>query len=341
MENILDNKNVMKENKPREKWIDALRGIAMLLVLLGHMIPGRNLFFVLTSPIKIPLFFVISGYVFSDRNRSSKVFFSKMIRTILIPYIILSMLPIKLLYALAIGSTNEFLRYLKEFISGEAYWYIPCFIIVNILTFYILKLFRGVAKYTAFGIAAGLGIVLSLQHMNNYGYYITALICLAFVMIGQIFKDLNITQIHTKYRAITGIVSMMVYLALFVISVYAYPGQAMDIHTNRFYNFFICGCMIASGCYGLFVSAHKARWPRWIIYIGKNTLYYYLLSPYFMMLLKIIYQKAGLNVENLLISLFSFVSTCIACTIAACVCNRYLPFLSRQTNNNRLFKERV
>ena len=137
-------KDILTENRIREKWIDALRGIAMLLVLLGHMIPGRYYFFVFTSPIKIPLFFVISGYVFSERSRSCKVFFQKLIRTILVPYIILSLLPIKLLYALSTGSMNEFLRYSKEFISGEAYWYMPCFIIVSILVVNILEALQSI-----------------------------------------------------------------------------------------------------------------------------------------------------------------------------------------------------
>ena len=155
---------------------------------------------------------------------------------------------------------------------------------------------------------------------------------MAFVMLGQILKDMKITQLSTKYRIITGIVSMIVYFLFCVISIYAYPGQVMDIHTNRFYSIFICGIMVVSGCYVLFVFAQKIRWPHWITYIGKNTLYYYLLSPYMMMILRKIYLTLGINTEELLISLLSFILTVVACTVAAFMCNRYLPFLSRKTN---------
>lgn len=53
-------KKIVKGNQNlnlRKNWIDALRGLAMLFVLYGHLVHGWNEYFVFTSAIKIPLFF--------------------------------------------------------------------------------------------------------------------------------------------------------------------------------------------------------------------------------------------------------------------------------------------
>ena len=56
------------EIKSRKDWIDALRALAIILVVLGHQLRGVAEYFIFTSPIKMPLFFAISGYLFKARN---------------------------------------------------------------------------------------------------------------------------------------------------------------------------------------------------------------------------------------------------------------------------------
>lgn len=51
----------------RKLWIDSIRAIAIIMVVLGHQIPEETSYFVYTSIVKMPLFFAISGYFFSDR----------------------------------------------------------------------------------------------------------------------------------------------------------------------------------------------------------------------------------------------------------------------------------
>ena len=47
---------IFTKDSKRKQWVDELRGIAMLLVLYGHLIQGSTPYFTFTSPIKLPLF---------------------------------------------------------------------------------------------------------------------------------------------------------------------------------------------------------------------------------------------------------------------------------------------
>lgn len=57
--------------KKRLDWIDALRALAIFLVILGHCAPNCYTYFLFTSPLKMPLFFVITGFVFNPINVNS------------------------------------------------------------------------------------------------------------------------------------------------------------------------------------------------------------------------------------------------------------------------------
>ena len=50
----------------RELWIDILRGIGILLVVLGHTNPP---FKRIIYSFHIPLFFILSGFLWNDRRK--------------------------------------------------------------------------------------------------------------------------------------------------------------------------------------------------------------------------------------------------------------------------------
>ena len=124
----------------RLEWLDALRGLAMVYVALGHCMPGgmeKHIFILLTSPVKLPLFFAVSGYVFNSRDGKQGAFFANLLRKIMIPSLVF------VLCTLLIGLPKRGLSHLAtgfwDFLSGELYWYIPACILGEILFFYNLK----------------------------------------------------------------------------------------------------------------------------------------------------------------------------------------------------------
>lgn len=78
----------------RVEWIDALRGIGMFLVLLGHSSLTGSVISKYIYSFHMPLFFFISGIVFNERETSGGIrkFILKKIKTRMVPYVIFGLL---------------------------------------------------------------------------------------------------------------------------------------------------------------------------------------------------------------------------------------------------------
>ena len=120
----------------RLAWVDYLRAVAMLLVVYGHQVPYLNEYFVFTSPVKLPLFFAISAFVFNE-DTDLKTFVRKLFRQIIVPWLVLTIAPRLLLIPL--HGFSWFGQQVGNILSGKAYWYMPCLIIAELLWFFILK----------------------------------------------------------------------------------------------------------------------------------------------------------------------------------------------------------
>ena len=69
----------------RESWIDTLRGIGILFVILGHCEPP---FDKIIYSFHMPLFFLISGYLFKSK-KNIKDYLKKIFLKYIIPYFLL------------------------------------------------------------------------------------------------------------------------------------------------------------------------------------------------------------------------------------------------------------
>ena len=77
----------------RKSWLDALRAMAMLYVVFGHQAQWCEAFFLFTTPIKIPLFFAISGYLFNYYNGQQVLFFKNCFFKLVFPFFFLVTIP--------------------------------------------------------------------------------------------------------------------------------------------------------------------------------------------------------------------------------------------------------
>ena len=79
----------MKKN--RETWIDMLRGIGALLVLLGHLVPETSKLKFYIYSFHMPMFFFISGYLFKYKN-NIKYLIKDKFKKLIIPYFVFNVI---------------------------------------------------------------------------------------------------------------------------------------------------------------------------------------------------------------------------------------------------------
>ena len=76
--------DMMLKKKERIEWIDVARGIAILLVILGHSLEMGIMVRMCIYSFHVPLFFVLSGFFY--KYGAFLPFLWKNVRQILIPY---------------------------------------------------------------------------------------------------------------------------------------------------------------------------------------------------------------------------------------------------------------
>ena len=313
------------EIKRRKDWIDALRAIAMILVVYGHQVPEWNEYFVFTSPVKICLFFAISGYLLNT-GKSWKEFLTSLLKHLVIPWAVLSLIqPILLLPLRGVDSLKvEVIAVL----TGHAKWYMPCCIIAEIIWYTFNKIFKSriipvfIMSYLAFFV----GIILCKHEILNFWMINRALTVQPYLLIGAIYK-IGVDKIRDRAGAIS-IIGIVLYIGLGVLSLVLYPGESLDVHTASYYNLFICHAMIWIGIIAMFIILEYGikKYQNWIIILGKDTLVVYLFHSLLITAVVKLMSLIGIS-NNRFIALLVTAIVCAMCCLLTFGINRFCPAL--------------
>ena len=322
----MDRRDLMRY---RLEWVDLLRGIAMLLVIWGHVDRTNYLFFAITGPFKMPLFFAITGYVFNDRNGNLKTFFSKLVRSIVVPWVILSLVWLKLLYAVLQGKFSNIPVYVYNFISGKDLWFMPCIIIAEVFFFFVLKVTSKAQIRVLIMITIGaLGIVMSEIGVGRFAMIDVACTAQLYLLFGYWFKTNELPL--RKLLSVSNCLALgIVYLGLLILSMKMYPGSSIDVHTNRYYNYPLCMTMIFVSLLFLFAVAPWIKVKlNWIKFVGRNTLIFYIAHYHARSLLSHGINYVGLSIPQTFMSnVLVFAYICISMSIVSLAVNRWAPFI--------------
>lgn len=321
-------------NTSRKGWVDALRGLAILLVIYGHNIRDMHEFFVFTSPFKMPLFFAITGYVFVLSEKSSvNSFFSQLFRKIFIPWMILGLLP-ELIRIPSCGVSNVFDTFLK-LLSGEYLWFMPCFFIGEIIWYFTLRLCKKTVYIaTTTFVLFAIGLVLHHCGILNYAMFNRALAVQPFFLIGYIFR--NNESYFTKIKWGWLIAGIVLYVGLSFLSMFLFPGESIDVHLNQYYNLPYCLLLIFLSCFLLFTIASKSGFNSPVMsFIGQNTLVLYIWHPYLIMVLIKVLSLIGLDIPyNWWTALVKVAWSCVLGGACAILLNRFLPVAVGKTKKH-------
>ena len=190
----------------RHDWVDALRAIGIVLVVLGHTLGISEGVEKYIFSFHMPLFFFISGLVLTP-TRLSQPFVEAMRhygRRLLLPYLLFSLLTYLpwVLVTRHYGADAALGVEAWRPVIGTFYgigvdgwlqhnamlWFFPCLFVTHLVFRMVYALMKGGGQYVMIAVLAGLGYLLSsvLPVRLPWGVEI-ALIALPFYALGQTF----------------------------------------------------------------------------------------------------------------------------------------------------------
>ena len=190
----------MKSDRSRIKWIDTVRGVGIILVILGHTsTPLKKLIY----GFHMPLFFLLSGYLYSQKTISIRA------KRFIVPYFILAFINLILQAVLLVVRNQWSNKTIINWLLGIAYsrgttewmpccsplWYLTAAFIA-VIALDMLKKYFSRQKVLVISIACSvLAAILCEKNIPKLPWNMdTALMGLFFIVIGYELKERKIIE---------------------------------------------------------------------------------------------------------------------------------------------------
>lgn len=187
--------NVDYNSVNRIEWLDATRGLAVLLVIWGHIDNGA----VFTKSFycfHIPLLFWISGFLLSVDRKPVTKFIHYKIKNIAIPCMMYSIIIV--LVGIFIMNNNMYYELIPQIllqIRSWPLWYMACLFILNIMGYVVIQIEKGIKRrrfyrYAVCIISVVIGVVLIMEKKQLPWNIDIAFMAFPFFYVGYIDKKL-------------------------------------------------------------------------------------------------------------------------------------------------------
>lgn len=263
-------------NKRRISWIDFYKGIAIILVVIGHISENNEInkfiyFF------HMPAFFFISGYLYKYKDN----FIKKKFQTIIIPYLFFAIF--SYIYWVFIerklrGQSQNVFEIGKNiilmkggndnYIYNISLWFLPCIFFTEVIYYLINKIMNNDFNRNIIIIFISC-IAICLFNYFNFPRLVfsldTVLIVLGFFGLGNIYKN-NTTKFFTQKNSN---ISLMIKILLLL---------TISIFSNRYdYNNLSLGNPIlvyTTALLGIsiLIQVSTIFSNEWIEFLGRNSL---------------------------------------------------------------------
>ncbi len=256
------------EHKNRIEWIDCARGICILMVLAGHIIPNEYGLGQWIYSFHMAAFFIMSGYLLKINHSWNENELMDVIRrkasSLLYPYVVFSVISIGISLFFE-GYRVAFARFIKTIIFEgiSALWFLPALFFTEILVICILRTNKWYLQIALFILAIGSSVlyplvdVASLSNIevkiyNEYNVINRIFIGTSFALIGywcayaaSIFKQVVDNSIFLIFSS----------SICFFISIISYKYNYVDVHYSIIGNPVIFFCASLAGSFCIFFIA--------------------------------------------------------------------------------------
>ena len=214
----------------RINWLDRARGIAIILVIIGHANFPEEIRTIVYA-FHMPLFFFLSGFLLLKKEENFNLFFVKKVKSLIIPYVSYNIILIIFYWLLWIISKSQDL-YQNIFckliaipmairiddIYESRLWFLPCLFISNVLICALFKLFNKslVALFAAGLIFSLIGIGLNIKYdklILPWSIDASLMICI-FIIVAIIIREKNLLNIILKKKFV------VLYFLLYILFTY-------------------------------------------------------------------------------------------------------------------------
>lgn len=271
------------ESYGRNRSIDIMKGIGILLLLLSHSISGDSLLKTWIFSFHMPLFFWCTGFLFAEKYKSDikhklKYLISRKIVSVLVPYVVFSLAIVMYSFLLEFLHSNTFnyelfvskIDLIVKLRGIDSLWFLPVFLIAEIVFLVVLAYMREFGLCLVFAISLAVNVIFNNRlPVGIAGALIRSSTGFMFICLGYLYKNLrdlsknvNITISHFLIDAIFMILGAFLSL---------YNGFAA-IGSYQFGNVFlylICAWLTLMGLHGLCEKCGKLQI---IPFYGKNSI---------------------------------------------------------------------
>lgn len=151
--------------KERFIFIDILKGVAILLVVCGHIIPGVTILIPgYTGIFTMPLFFFVSGILFNNEKYKNNFigFLQRRYQELLIPFFYFSIIVLLGYYFIEKDYLRFCLNILRNGWGGYALWFIPVLLLSQIIYYPFSRILSSKVRLVCLFVLAGCSYISSL-----------------------------------------------------------------------------------------------------------------------------------------------------------------------------------
>ena len=331
----------MGSNK-RISYLDVIKGIGMLLVVMGHCIETTNAAKMIIHSFHMPLFFMVSGFLY--RPRESKDYFVSKVKALVVPAIIFDLINEILYLFLFLLHKRSY----ANFISFGAIWFLKSLFLTTV-TYYIMdtvalgKCKSEKTKKTLLMPASGLLFIVShvyyIKMNGQQNYYNSALGGLFFFSLGYVAGPLlnRITDNANKNNP-AKIIALTIGILLICVLGYSAPKNGMVSMNLACYKNpvkFVINALI--GVTAIWLIASVINKNKFLEYLGRNSLMIYILHrlPYKCIAVALTHFK----ITGIAQTGINFVLTLTAALAGVYIINRWFPFLAGRINYDKFLRQ--
>ncbi len=268
-------------DKEREQWIDVVKGVAILCVILGHAIEKTsvnvnvsvfwNVLHDVIYSFHMPLFFAISGYVYAINGQKKKnsVFIKNKILSLLVPYVIFAILVWcgKYIFSAFVSNQVTFGDLLELFMNPISFlWFIYILFFATVITKLLDSLIQN--NCIVFLICVAM-IIIRLIIQTNVILIHGILLYTGFYYSGVIFYQYK-EQLTKKW------VMLLVTIAYCATVILSFQNQLSFVFITIMN---AMGTLFFLSLFYIVLGKRKLPSNHIIMTLGKLTMYLYMIHP--------------------------------------------------------------